>query len=267
MIKDYKLWKEEICHMDDILNEVYKDIQEVMKKTRDVSRAAEPLGKPLHKANTSNTNAQKGSLSNTAPADKPPPLTVNEKALLMRYCGCFKCRKLDQKHWSCDCPNNFPLCTGYHELSMSDVPAGCKPEPDRKTVAAVMCARSESPQCGRRTSSSYPNTHKYSELPSSSERPHLVATVLGSSRNRVKYSMPANQTSVLDRSNGSGLSSDVSNVVVAVISDVPSVTAPSGRHLWWKSVAVSKGDIDSVLVHTMSDSGSHLDLVSPAFID
>lgn len=255
---DYKKWKEEVRKIDDVLVATYAEFAEVLKKQRLANRTTSILAEPSRKANTapSSNNGNKGS-SSSSTTSKPPQLTAKEKGLLMKYRGCFKCRRLDQSHQSRDCPNGFPSGVGYRELSQSDVPAGCKPEPDRKVVAAVReasRARSASPQRGRRTSSGYPQAREYSLSQSPSERPHPVAAVLGSSRNT--FSTPPNRSNVLQGSSSDG--EEVCHVIAAVITEVPSVAVPSVGHLWWKAVGVPDGDALPVPIHALLDTGSHL---------
>ncbi|KZP30599.1 hypothetical protein FIBSPDRAFT_725832, partial [Athelia psychrophila] len=211
---DYKLWKEQVRRINDLLAQTYTD---VMKKSCNANRANVPAPDPSRKYNSLSGSSSNKQNNPVAPGSKPPTLTAKEKVLLMKYRRCFKCRCLDQKHQSRDCPNDFPSGVGYRELSLSDVPAGCKPEPDRKT------------------------------------RAHPVAAVLGSSHD-IEYATPANCLSVLRRSPAeSSDDDDVSNLVVAVISEIPSVNVSCDTQSM------------SMLYSVMLDSGSHLDLVSPLF--
>lgn len=151
-ITDYKLWKEEVRRIDDMLATIHEEFADVLKKSCIITRNSSVLAEPSRKANTSSANApsvSNKSSSSGASSVKPPPLTAKEKELLKVYCGCYKCRRLKQTHQSRDCPNGYPSGTGYCEITMSAVPAGSKPEPERKPVVAAVVetrARSESPQ-------------------------------------------------------------------------------------------------------------------------
>lgn len=143
-VTDYKLWKEQVRRINDLLIQTYAEIQDVMKRSRNANRVTTPAANPARKNNVLNVSSSRS--NNTSGGTKPLTLTAKEKILLMKYHRCFKCRRLNQKHQSRDCPNDFPSGVGYHELTLSDMPSGCKPEPERKTVAAVTHARLESPQ-------------------------------------------------------------------------------------------------------------------------
>lgn len=125
--KDYKLWKEEVRKIDDVLVATYTEFAEVLRKQCLANHTTSVLSEPSRKANTTSALNNKVSSTNTSTSSKPPQLTAKEKGLLMKYRGCFKCRRLDQSHQSRDCPNGFPSGVGYRELTQSDVPAGCKP--------------------------------------------------------------------------------------------------------------------------------------------
>ncbi|KZP28141.1 hypothetical protein FIBSPDRAFT_886013 [Athelia psychrophila] len=140
---DYKLWKEQVHCIDDLLIQMYT-------RSCNANRATTPAAELARKNNMSNTSSSKS--TNTNGRTKPPLLTAKENVLLIKYHGCFKCLRLDQKHQSRDCPNDFHSGVGYCELTLSDVPSGYKPEPERKTVATMTLAHSESPQCSRHTS-------------------------------------------------------------------------------------------------------------------
>lgn len=277
--KDYKLWKEAVRHCEDLLLASHAEFQEFMKKSRTSSRSNAVLGEPSRKANTftsaSQPNAATGPSSKKKSKDdeqRPPAITAKEKEILLKYRGCFKCRRLDQTHVSRFCPNGFPAAVGYREITMADVPAGCKAEPERKTVAAVVPdarAPSPSPVRGRRVSSSYPQPRSFSESPSPSNRSqHVVAAVLGSSRNPAAYTTPP-RNRVMDGSSSDDRSRSrtVSNIVAAVVTELDPVSVPSVGHLWWKAASVPEGDTDAISVRAMLDCGSHLDLVSPKLVE
>lgn len=279
---DYKLWKEEVRRLDDILISTRAEIENVMKRTRGVSRPG-VLFTDSRKSNKTASNSKLTSSSSTTNT-RPPPLTNAEKVLLSKYLGCFKCRLFGQNHVSRDCKNKFPAATGYRERTLSDVPASVRAEIDgkKRTVGAVgygACprARSESPPRGRRVLTSYPSKRAREASNSSDERSQVgrpIAAVFGAERNPVSNS-GYYQSSVLEgssESNGdvvsvrSGTPAKVCDIVGAVISDVESVTVPSVGHLWWKAVSVPDGDTTPCHVQAMLDSGSHLDLVNPTLV-
>lgn len=75
--KDYKLWKEEMCHIDDALNATFADFEEVMKKSRLNTRTTSALGEPSRKANTPAATGSKSSgtanTGTTKDEPRPPP--------------------------------------------------------------------------------------------------------------------------------------------------------------------------------------------------
>ncbi|KZP34756.1 hypothetical protein FIBSPDRAFT_881239 [Athelia psychrophila] len=167
------------------------------------------------------------------------------------YWGCYKCRWLEQSHQSRDCPNGYPSGTGYSEIMIANIPSSSKPEPERKAVVAAM---------------RIPQPCEYSPSPSPSRHP--ITTILGSSRNPASVHTLTNHSNVLHRSDDDEEnSSDMSNCITAVISEVAPVTVTTACHLWWKAVCVPEGDAAVTHhVQAMLDMGSHLDLVNPSFL-
>lgn len=150
---------------------------------------------------------------------------------------------------------------------MADVLKNCKPMVTR-TVAAVILkpTRSVSPEHGKHKSSSYSALHTFSLLPLPFAHPHPVAAVLGSSYNAGGYATPTNKLSMLYDSDNKDSNELVSPVMAAIVAEVAPVTVESVGHLWWNSVWVPDRDANSVSVHALLDTGSHLDLLSLALV-
>lgn len=54
-----------------------------------------------------------------------PTITKNERVLLFRHDGFFKCRKFYTKHRAANCPNGFPSGDGYKVLTEAAALAAC----------------------------------------------------------------------------------------------------------------------------------------------
>jgi hypothetical protein len=49
-----------------------------------------------------------------------PKLTDQERGLLNRYKGCFKCRRFNVTHKAASCPSDFPSAESYQSLTEAD---------------------------------------------------------------------------------------------------------------------------------------------------
>lgn len=92
MQANYKLWKEQVRRIDNLLTQMYAEIQDVMKRSRNANRSTTPSVDPARKSSVPTVLWSKS--GNT----KPLILTAKEKILLMKYHSCFKCCRFDQKH-------------------------------------------------------------------------------------------------------------------------------------------------------------------------
>jgi hypothetical protein len=75
---------------------------------------------------TRNVAAQPARNSNTASSSEPtrgrvPKITESEQALLNAHEGCSKCRQFYVNHRAGNCPNGFPVATGYKTKTEADV--------------------------------------------------------------------------------------------------------------------------------------------------
>ncbi|KAH9918046.1 hypothetical protein B0H21DRAFT_702481, partial [Amylocystis lapponica] len=76
-------------------------------------------GKPLQARTNAQTNAVKTSTGGTGrtPGPSLPKLTTEERLLLQKHRGCFKCRLPNQNHITANCPNEFPDPTTYTPIT------------------------------------------------------------------------------------------------------------------------------------------------------
>ncbi|TFK52921.1 hypothetical protein OE88DRAFT_1643658 [Heliocybe sulcata] len=72
-------------------------------------------------ATPSSTSSSTARSATTLPKRAPlPKLTDDEKALLNKYHGCYKCRRFNVTHTSTSCPNGFPGAETYKMLTEAD---------------------------------------------------------------------------------------------------------------------------------------------------
>ncbi|KZP05474.1 hypothetical protein FIBSPDRAFT_967245 [Athelia psychrophila] len=76
-IRDYKLWKEEVRHINDMLTTIHEEFADTLKKACVSTHTTSALSKPSRKANTSSNNASTSSNNKLsaggASSVKPPP--------------------------------------------------------------------------------------------------------------------------------------------------------------------------------------------------
>lgn len=115
-------WIEEVKHLDD-------------KRLEDLA-AHKKIAEDLHKSNKRVTTTNKSSSSQTynPSSSRLAALTEDERTLLMKHKGCFKCRKFYVSHQSRECSEGAPEASSYKILTKTDAVAA---KPKTKTVAAV----------------------------------------------------------------------------------------------------------------------------------
>jgi len=116
-----KKWIEEVKHLDD-------------KRLEDLAshrKIAEELYKSSKRTTTSKTSSSK--MYNPS-SSRLGALTENERTLLMKHKGCFKCRRFHVSHQSKECIDGAPEASSYKTLTESDAIAA---KPKTKSVAAV----------------------------------------------------------------------------------------------------------------------------------
>lgn len=70
---------------------------------------------------------------------RPPALTDDEKQIIQKFHGCFKCRILNVNHVSENCPNDFPSGVNYKPVTApsSSAPFSSKPSYSRPNTVKV----------------------------------------------------------------------------------------------------------------------------------
>ncbi|KAG3229868.1 hypothetical protein P692DRAFT_20718138, partial [Suillus brevipes Sb2] len=119
-----KEWIEEVKHLDD----------ERLEDLASHRKIAEELHKSSKRNTTSTSKTSSSSKTYNSSSPRLGSLTENERALLMKHKGCFKCRKFYVSHQSKDCTDGAPDASSYKILTESDANAA---KPKTKAVAAV----------------------------------------------------------------------------------------------------------------------------------
>jgi hypothetical protein len=210
-------------------------------------------GRPSRQANSGPTASAPA--DSTAKPDYPPKLTDEEKALLLKYDGCLKCRKPFVFHKGSDKAPGcvFPVRTGYKPVTFATITA-TMPANYKAKVASVV------PSTGIATSST-----------------HLVAAIFSGIANPVDY-LASNQSSVMPSDGDADDSVSPFPLTHAVMSVVDSVDAPliaktvnglsaplSVPHLFWRAAAASNSGL--VLFDCLIDNGSHLVLIRDSLVN
>lgn len=105
-IEDFVTWRETVAVMDEKRLAERKKFLKLIAATR-----------PSNNLNRQNS-ASKAATSSTN--TRLPKLTEDEKNLLAKHDGCYKCRCFYAGHRALQCPNNFPDAKLYRPLSEND---------------------------------------------------------------------------------------------------------------------------------------------------
>ncbi|KZT18036.1 hypothetical protein NEOLEDRAFT_1152826 [Neolentinus lepideus HHB14362 ss-1] len=119
---DFKSWINAVRLLDE------ERVHDKKKQTDAINDALRRQGqRPRAQVQSSTTTASVPPRSNTNAANNTrlPALTEAERALLMKYSGCFGCRKFGVNHRHANCSER-PDPTGYKTLSEADVPPHLK---------------------------------------------------------------------------------------------------------------------------------------------
>jgi len=192
-----------------------------------------------------------------AKPDYPPKLTDEEKALLLKYDGCLKCRKPFVFHKGSDKAPGcvFPVRTGYKPVTFATITAAM-PSGYKAKVASVI------PSAGN------------AGIASSSMHP--VAAVFSGVANPVDY-LASNQSDVMPNEGDpdSSVSTPPSVKSVAAVIDsvdgppventITSVSAPlSVPHMFWRAAVATHCGL--VEFDCLIDNGSHLVLIRDSLV-
>ncbi|TFK53310.1 hypothetical protein OE88DRAFT_1626721 [Heliocybe sulcata] len=135
-VTKFEDWLEKVCVLDERCQAEECRLLRVLQRSRFAN-------KPLSHTATSSTISHTPSRStSSAPTKRPilPKLTDDEKALLNKYHGCYKCRRFNANHTSSSCPNGFPNTKTYKTLMEADAMCGPRPTagPKPTAVAAII---------------------------------------------------------------------------------------------------------------------------------
>ncbi|KAJ6629484.1 hypothetical protein B0H10DRAFT_2208869 [Mycena sp. CBHHK59/15] len=116
------------------------------EKRKAVDDGEHPNKKVFSDSKKANIDSSSKPPSNTASSSSLgkncPPLTPEERQLLVDNEGCNRCRKFFCGHKTADCREDFPLGIGYRTCTQADVDAARKSK-STKSVAVVMPAADE----------------------------------------------------------------------------------------------------------------------------
>ncbi|KAK7687621.1 hypothetical protein QCA50_008835 [Cerrena zonata] len=123
-ILDFKDWKEALTRVD---AQRVKDRARMDARVNSViaAQAAHRSAGRSSSSHSQSHSTQPSSSSSTSSStcNRPPKLTDEEKRLILKYHGCFKCRKLNVNHVSANCPDDFPSPVGYRPISEPTAPS------------------------------------------------------------------------------------------------------------------------------------------------
>lgn len=137
-IPAYRDWKAKLIVLD---NERLANMNEILRLAGKMSSSSRiNTAQALHAASSSYNSSSSSSAPKTQKF--PPQLTSNERSLLSRHDGCFKCRKFCVGHRQPQCNNIPPKTVGYKELTEEDAlkakrERDLKPRVKKETTAAT----------------------------------------------------------------------------------------------------------------------------------
>ncbi|KAF8176500.1 hypothetical protein BJ912DRAFT_930713 [Pholiota molesta] len=124
-----------------------KDADEKLKDDRKRSReifneeSSRAAKRPAMSSNSRTGNTAKASGSDTF--RRLPKLEFDEKALLEKHNGCFKCRRFNQTHGSKDCPHDFPDAESYVKITAKRDAAGNAPKAKANSSSAPSSSKAK----------------------------------------------------------------------------------------------------------------------------
>ncbi|KZT18110.1 hypothetical protein NEOLEDRAFT_1152789 [Neolentinus lepideus HHB14362 ss-1] len=130
---DFKSWINSVRLLDEErIHDKKKQadaINDALRRQGQRPRAQVPPTSSTNPPQRSNTTS-----STTGNSGRLPALTENERVLLMKYSGCFNCRKFGVNHRRATCLER-PDPTGYKTLTEADVPANLKASTSNATTS------------------------------------------------------------------------------------------------------------------------------------
>ncbi|KAJ3480306.1 hypothetical protein NLI96_g8441 [Meripilus lineatus] len=128
-ITEFVEWRETVATMDEKRLSERNKFLKLLAATRASTNTSTPSS---HAATPSNSNTNTNN-------PRLPKLTEEERVLLVKHDGCYKCRRFYAGHCAPQCPNNFPDAKSYRQLSENDALAAARKgkQVAQRTVAAV----------------------------------------------------------------------------------------------------------------------------------
>ncbi|TFK45173.1 hypothetical protein OE88DRAFT_1640278, partial [Heliocybe sulcata] len=115
-VTKFEDWLEKVRVLDERRQAEERRLLRVLQRSRFSNKP------PSHTATSSTISHTPSRSTSSAPTKRPilPKLTDDEKALLNKYHGCYKCRRFNANHTSSSCPNGFPNAETYKTLTEAD---------------------------------------------------------------------------------------------------------------------------------------------------
>ncbi|KAG6806510.1 hypothetical protein H0H92_011067, partial [Tricholoma furcatifolium] len=239
-VLDFNKWLDAVRIEDDARHLAEKRQREIADE---VMRATKrPLTNSSH-ANTTSSSSSNTSSSNSrsqssSSSNRPPPLTADERALLLANEGCFKCRTPFAGHFSRTCTRDYPNAATYQPVTQA-------------RIDQFKAARARSSKPAPKSSSS----STVAAVTSSSASPSWEATTAGAAQS-VAAVLPASPIAAVYRSDED--EPDDVEVSLAPLS-VP--------HLRWECTVAGPGVPEPIAVSSLLDDGSHLVLIEESLVD
>ncbi|KAG6824333.1 hypothetical protein H0H92_007167 [Tricholoma furcatifolium] len=225
----------------DVLNfNKWLDAREIADK---VMRATKRPLTNSSRANTtsslsSNTSSSNSRSQSSSSSNRPPPLTADERALLLANKGCFKCRMPFAGHFSCTCTKDYPNAATYQPITQARI--------DQFKAAR---ARSSKPAAKSSSSSTV------AAVTSSLTSPSWEVTTAGAAQS-IAAVLPASLIATVYHSD----EDEPDDVEVSL--------APlSVLHLRWECTMAGPGVPEPIAVSSLLDDGSHLVLIEESLVD
>ncbi|TFY52450.1 hypothetical protein EVJ58_g10012 [Rhodofomes roseus] len=251
-------WLQAMKRIDEQQRADFEAFQLYASKNRADARGGRPLGEPSRRGNTTPVNAVlKDAPARTGSANRVPPLTVAERALLRAHDGCYKCREFYAGHRRDACPNPWPDPSSYRTLTEADALAAKK----GRSHSAPPASRTRTAPVAAVASSSRTQVEDVED--DDDENTHPVAAVMGI--RRISYSRSPS-VGDLYRSDDERSSVRASCCPVnspSVVAAVAPVSADPFRepHLLWQCMLDGPLAREPLAVQALIDSGSHTVLI------
>ena len=229
--------KEKVAEWMDVMERLDAKRKLELKRQQEVA-AEEVQRNSSSKRQNSMNSGTFTSLSTRSDQKCAPHLTQEERNILSKYQGCFKCRRVCVGHRTIDCPNGFPSGENYKPVTMEDV---ARAKNEKKPA--------ENRQQHFKAGSSSKAVASVQEMPSNQSHieemdKNAVFAVFG----------PTASSSIIG--NGSFSEGDIS----------VSLPLLRSEHFMWKC-SVEGPNVDFPLtVSTLIDNGAHVVLIRPEVV-